>query len=127
MDQPVRRYAGHRSMRIRATLTTGAAAMLAVALAFPAPAGAAGAHRHRAAKVRLASFHSCQALIRYGREHAAQGIGLGIDGPAVRTPAPTVEGAPQQQTAAPNAGAPAPATGAPTAGQDYSETNVQEQ
>jgi hypothetical protein len=105
--------------------TALAAVVLAALGAAPAAGGVDASHaqkRLKPNKVRLKSFGSCDALVRYGQAHVRRGPGAAPPPPTAplvmplpRVPAPGAEGVPP----------PAPALGAPVE-EDASGTNVQE-
>jgi Beta propeller domain len=102
-----------------------AAAVLAALGAAPAAVGVEGSHaqkRLEAGKVRLKSFGSCAALVRYGRAHVGRGPGAA---PPPPTP-PAVMPLPRTPTPAPGAEVVPLAPGVAPLQQDASGTNVQE-
>jgi hypothetical protein len=102
-----------------------AAAVLAVLGAAPAAVGVEASHaqkRLKAGKVRLKSFGSCAALVRYGRAHVARGPGAAPPPPGP----PAVMPLPRTPSPAPGAEVVAPAPGVAPLQQDASGTNVQE-
>jgi hypothetical protein len=105
------------------------AAVLAVALAAPvvlaAPEAAArteAVSKTAGQKVRLSSFRSCAALVRYARRHALRNA-RGLIVP--RQAPPQTGGGEERGAGGPVEGAPAPVQ-EEAGGQDHSGTNVQE-